>query len=137
MYDQEHEELIMLHQISSNDLAFFKRQQWAVTNYAILIYAALLTINQQLISNVTVWHRLVFIILTVATAISALLIIRELQEAIACRQKRLDKIIEKFSDTFQDVRGICQTRYNHVPHLLSMVIIVGLVASIWLFLVEL
>ena len=31
----------LIHQLSTQDVAFFKSQQWFVTNYGLLLYAAL------------------------------------------------------------------------------------------------
>ncbi len=38
--EQVHSELRLLSEVSVADIAFFKRQQWQVTNYCALIYSA-------------------------------------------------------------------------------------------------
>jgi hypothetical protein len=39
--DRIHSELLEFHRMAVSDIAFFKQQQWQVTNYALLLYGAI------------------------------------------------------------------------------------------------
>jgi len=54
-HKQSNEELRLLYQTSVTELEFFKRQQWSVTNYGLLLYAA--TVSLARIFDVTICHR--------------------------------------------------------------------------------
>ncbi len=67
--DREFEEVKLLYNVTVADLAFFKRQQWIVTNYAVLVYAALTAVGAKLLPDpVENWEKILLGILAGATA---------------------------------------------------------------------
>lgn len=43
---EERADLHVLYQVTAQDLAFFKTQQWSITNYTFLIYAGVVGLDQ-------------------------------------------------------------------------------------------
>ena len=95
-----HDELRLLYQVTVSDLTYFKTQQWSLTNYTMLLLAALVAAAQILRSSLSHLERYVVIGLSVATAVGALIVLAKLQDSIRIRQARLEKIRDGFSSAF-------------------------------------
>ena len=78
----ESEELRLLYQITAADLAYFKTQQWSVTNYTLLLFAGVVGVAQMLKPNVTAIDRIVLVTVTIFVATSALVILAKLQKSV-------------------------------------------------------
>lgn len=94
------EELHLLYQVSVQDLAFFKGQQWSITNYGLLLYAAIVGIPQ--IPNIclTPCERLILCLLATALTGSGVFLLWKLERSIKARRDRLKKIFKTFTNTF-------------------------------------
>ena len=104
--DGERAELLALYQVTTQDLAFFKSQQWTLTNYALVALAAVAGVSQipglRVTTSATV---LLCISASVMVLLTAWLLDR-LQGSIAERRSRLASLYERFSDEFRVARGI-------------------------------
>jgi hypothetical protein len=128
------EELRLLYQITAGDLAYFKTQQWSVTNYTLLLYAGVIGVAQMLKPSVTVVDRVVLVTVTIFVAMSALIILAKLQKSVRVRQSRLDAVRTKFTDAFQlawsaEEKGV--ERF-HAIYLLRIAVVVGAGVVCWL-----
>lgn len=95
------EELRMLYQITVSDLAYFKTQQWSVTNYALVLMAGLIGVAQFLMPSFGCSDRIALIVLVAAVAISSAVVLFKLQHSIKVRQSRLKAARGNFSESFQ------------------------------------
>ncbi|HEU4709157.1 MAG TPA: hypothetical protein VFS17_07590 [Methylophilaceae bacterium] len=127
------EELLLLYQITVADLSYFKTQQWSVTNYALLIFTALVGVAQLLkpLSSNEHWF---LSAVAVAGMAFALVILSKLQKSISVRQSRLAATRDNFSDSFKqawaaEVKG---HEYIHSIFFLSATVIIGGILAIWL-----
>ena len=103
--DPERTELLALYQVTTQDLVFFKSQQWTLTNYSLLALAALAGIRQlsglQITSCTTVILCLAAGLITFANAF----VLWRLNDSIVERRARLDRIFKLFSEEFRKARG--------------------------------
>jgi hypothetical protein len=96
------EELRLLYQVTTADLAFFKQQQWQVTNYALLIQAALVVIAFEFLKGpVEEWKRAVLWLLVLLTMTASWFILSNLQASIEARHNRLRRIRRRFGREFR------------------------------------
>jgi hypothetical protein len=103
MKSREYAELRLLYDVSVRDLAFFKRQQWVVTNYGILLYATAFGVYRYLLPNVASWERCLLVVFGAGILIAALLIIFNVEKSIQERKDRLIAIRKLFTPGFNDV----------------------------------
>jgi len=75
------EELRLLYQVSTQDLAFFKQQQWSVTNYVLLLYGAFFGVSQIDALNVASCERFVLCLLATALSVVGILIVYKLENS--------------------------------------------------------
>jgi hypothetical protein len=103
--DHEQSELLALYQVTTQDLAFFKSQQWTLVNYGLLALAAVAAIPQitGLSPNQCVRWALCGVEVLV-TFITAWLVWR-LHGSIHERRKRLKRVYDRLSDEFRRARG--------------------------------
>jgi hypothetical protein len=131
---ENQEELRMLYQVTVSDLSYFKTQQWSVTNYALLIYAALVGVTQLLKPSPTSCERFFLSALAVAGMVAALVVLSKLQRSILVRQSRLVAARDNFSVSFKqawaaEVKG---PEYVHSIYFLYATVLIGGVLTIWL-----
>ena len=128
------EELRMLYHITVSDLSYFKTQQWSVTNYSLLIYAALVGVAQLLNPTLNNCERLFLSVLALATMAAGILVLRKLQTSILVRQARLDAARDNFSDIFKQAWA-AETKspeYVHSIYFLYATVIISGVLAVWL-----
>jgi hypothetical protein len=101
----EREELRLLYQVTVSDLSYFKTQQWSVTNYIVLSYAAIVGATRLIDGPLTTFDRVVFVALAMFAAIGGLVIQSKLEKSIQVRQSRLDAARERFTEAFHFVWG--------------------------------
>ena len=94
------EELRLLYQVSTQDLAFFKQQQWSVTNYVLLLYGAFFGVSQIDALNVASCERFVLCLLATALSVVGILIVYKLENSIKARRDRLKNIRRTFTESF-------------------------------------
>jgi hypothetical protein len=133
--DHNADEYIRLaYQSALEDIRFFKKQQWIVTNYTILIYGAIIAVSRVAKSAGNEW-------LTYATGIIALLsllLIIQLQCSTQKARNRRDAVKERIPQNVANLLfGEPTTRYvdfldqYSVVVLLAIVIIGGSFLSVW------
>lgn len=98
--ERDHQELLMLYQITVNDLSYFKTQQWAVATYAFLLYAAIAGIRE--IMGALFYEKILLTIFVIAILSAALVVITKLQDSIVVRQARLDATKSYFGEKFKE-----------------------------------
>ena len=130
----DREELRLLYQITAGDLTYFKTQQWAVTNYTLLLFAGVVGVAQMLKPDLSILDRAILCVLTIGVAISSLVILAKLQKSVGVRQSRLDSIRSKFSDAFHfawtaEDKG---TERFHAIYLLRIAAVGGAGVVCWL-----
>ena len=128
------EELQLLYQVTVSDLAYFKTQQWSVTNYALALIAGLIGVTQFLKPAPSSYDRFVLVSLALAVSVVVLIVLSKLQKSIKVRQSRLDATRAKFSSTFREAWA-AETKgqeYFHAIHFLYSAVVIGAVLSVWL-----
>ncbi len=129
-------ELRLLYQITVSDLAYFKTQQWSITNYAFLLLAGVAGLRQLLGSNIHDWERYGLCGLVATVAISGFIMLQKLQDSIRVRQSRLDATREMLSPIFDkawatEVKG---PEYFHSIWFLHGAIALGAIIVGWIIL---
>ena len=129
-----HEELRLLYQVSVTDLEFFKRQQWSVTNYALLLYAVVVGVAQLLTGDVSATEKLLLCLVATAVAILGSYILLMLNNSIDVRKARLAAIRKTFSTTFHSAWSAKEKPEEalSIYALLLAVILIGVIAVWWL-----
>jgi hypothetical protein len=94
------EDLRLLYEITVSDLSYFKTQQWSVTNYCMLSYAALVGVATVLPGGLNVGDRVVLVLFALGVCVSTISVLRKLQTSVGIRQSRLDSIRENLGDAF-------------------------------------
>ena len=94
------EELRLLYQVTTQDLAFFKQQQWSVTNYVLLLYGAFFGISQIDSLKVASCERFVLCLLATALGVVGIWLVIKLEKSIKARRDRLDNVRRLFTKTF-------------------------------------
>lgn len=101
--DHVNEEMRLLYQMSVYEIAFFKQQQWRVTNYGLLIYVVIITIPKILEFKLATYEYYgLFIMAFISLAVSWLLL-GSLEESLSKGRTRLIEAKNTFSEKFKDV----------------------------------
>ncbi|MEQ1598482.1 MAG: hypothetical protein ABL880_03855 [Methylotenera sp.] len=127
------EELRMLYQVTVSDLAYFKTQQWSVTNYAFALIAGIIGVSQ-FIKPLGVCDRIVLVVLAIIVIISSVVMLFKLQRSIKVRQSRLAAARGSFSESFQQVWA-AETKgqeYLHSIYFLYGALVIGASLAVWL-----
>jgi hypothetical protein len=129
-----HEELRLLYEVSVTDLEFFKRQQWSVTNYALLLYAAVVGVARLLDGGVSHLEKLVLCFVATGVAILAGYILWVLNNSIDVRKARLAAIRKNFSTTFHSAWSARERDEEALSIYRSLlaVVVIGVTAVWWL-----
>jgi hypothetical protein len=131
--ESEHQDLLVLYQVTAQDQAFFKSQQWTLTNYALVAFAAIVGIPQLAGVILTRCSQLALSIGAILIAISAMWVIYRLKQSIEERRKRLGRIYVKLSNEFRMARGNKpKVSANEMLIFLYVLIFLGLVIALWL-----
>jgi hypothetical protein len=94
------DELRLLYEVTVTDLSYFKTQQWAVANYCMLSYAALVGIANILRPELRRSDRVVLILFALAACGASLFVLNKLQRSVGTRQSRLDALRENMHSEF-------------------------------------
>lgn len=116
----ERADLHLLYQVTTQDLAFFKTQQWAITNYTFLIFAALVGLKS--VVPASLLASLVLGAVAVLVAVTSVYLLRRLEVSIKGRQARLTYIRGKLSGEFSKAWGAMN---KEEPTFLIPVMILG------------
>ena len=94
--ENAHEELKLLYQVTIGDLEFFKKQQWLVTYYCILLYGALLAL-----ARITDLEKSLFYVTVGGVTFLSSILLLILEHSIGVRRDRLEAIRDEFSNEFK------------------------------------
>lgn len=132
--NNSNEELRLLYQTSVAELEFFKRQQWSVTNYALLLYAAIVGVMQLLTGNIGSVEKLSLCLIASVVGLLGAYILWVLNNSIDVRKARLDAMHSHFTDSFRKVWSIQEKPEEalSIYVLLLIIIAVGVSAVWWL-----
>lgn len=134
--ESDREELHLLYDVSVADIAFFKQQQWSVTNHALVLHAAFLFIAYQLLHTpLALWQVWLLVVLTWAVCIAGLGMVARLQGSILGRRTRLKRLRAYFGKPFIDAWTI-QKPTDDVYLLLIAVMLLSAGVISWLVLVK-
>jgi len=134
------EELRLLYQVTVSDLASYKRQQWQVTNYGLLLYAAIISI-QKLLGNIFPWEVFALIIAAIAICASSSLILIKLDKSIKGLRRGLTELRRHFTNEFRIAWEAGRPELNSSDDpdrkldytwFFCLILIIGLTAVIWL-----
>jgi hypothetical protein len=127
-------DLHLLYQVSTADLEYFKRQQWNVTNYALLLYAGMVGIVTLLGKSVTQGERVLLCSAATVTAVAAFYILWVLNNSIEVRRERLEAVRGELSQGFREAWSIADKPEEalSVYRLLWMVVATGAAVVWWL-----
>ena len=129
-----HEELRLLYEASVDELDFFKRQQWSVTHYALLLYAAVVGVARLLDGNVSGAEKLAFCLVTTGVAVLGSYILWVLNNSIVVRKARLAAVRKNFSTTFHSAWTAKEKPEEAlgIYGLLMAVVVIGALTVWWL-----
>ena len=99
----ERADLHLLYQMTVQDLAFFKAQQWSITNFTFLLYAAIVGLKQLL--RASCFSSLLLGIIAVLVGTSSIYLLRRFEISIEGRRARLTFIRGKLSNVFNEAWG--------------------------------
>jgi hypothetical protein len=129
------DELRLLHTSCVTEIASFKQQQWNVTNYGLLSYAAIASLPK-LVASKLVWEEVaVLYVLAIAVLIAGWRLIGVLDDGIELRRDRLRVIREQhFTQAFKDARlaGHPEPPSQSLIWFFRAVFGVGCVVTVWL-----
>lgn len=133
--DQRHDDFLELHRTAIHDIAFFKLQQWRVTNYGLLLYVTVVAIPRFLpLSRLEAW---LLWLLSLTVLVVGWIVLCRLEESLGKGRGRAIKIHEYFSKEAQkawEVGG----KITEVEEKVSMlwlfrsVLLLGFVVVTWL-----
>lgn len=84
-----------LYQDAVENLRFFKRQQWGVTNYALLIYAAVYFLRCEPFPPL----KALLLIVVILTGVASIAVLAQLEGSILWARRRVDRIhVDYFTD---------------------------------------
>jgi hypothetical protein len=126
---QVSEELRLLFASCTSEIAGFKQQQWAATNYGLLGYAAFVSLSQ-LRPPPSAPERLALVVLEVGVLALGLHVIRRLSRSIEKRRERLAAVYKHFTPEFNEAHG--RAEKNSLVWFFSTAFITGCVISVYL-----
>ena len=133
----EKENLRLLYSVSVSDIQNFKEQQWKVTNYVLLLFAAIISLSQ-FAKNMYCAERTILCVFTLVIVVVGCYFTRRLHTSIKIRQGRLALIQKQLGDEFIEIwkgqmseRDIATSKQD-VLWLFWSVQIVSSVVVLWL-----
>ncbi len=132
--DDAREDLRLLYQVTTQDLAFFKQQQWSTTNYALLLQAALVGVIQLAKGAATQSVRIGACVLATAVGIAGVVLLTKLERSIKARRDRLGQVRGRLSQEFRDAWKIPAKAPDSpiTAVVLGSVIVIGVGVVWWL-----
>ncbi len=134
LQSHDREELRLLYQVTVADLAFFKQQQWTITNYAVTAQATLVLVTYQLLkAPLQAWQLWLLVFLAAGISAACLLVVRRLGRSIEARRERLANVRKQFGQPFNAAWSVPKESDDFQWLLVSIHVLSGLV-SVWLLL---
>ena len=98
--DKEQNEFLTLYQVSAQEIASFKEQQWKVTNYGLLLYAAIIGIPKLLPGPQYKWESVVFFLISFSVLVVGIFLICQLDKALSEARGRVSRSRYSLSEKF-------------------------------------
>ena len=98
--DHDRDELKLLYGSSVSEIAFFKQQQWVVTNYSIAIQAGAVAIGHSVGAALQSCERWLLILVVGAAVVGGLFVLSRLSDSVAVRRERLRNVRKSFGNPF-------------------------------------
>ncbi|QQE87917.1 hypothetical protein [Azotobacter chroococcum] len=137
MSNEAAEDLRLLYQVTCQDLAQFKQQQWQVSNYGLLLYGAIVGIAQ-LIRPISDKEAIILLFLIVIIIVSCVFCILKLEKSIKARRDRLKNVRGKLSKELESAWATQNKEPDSpaISNLLIAALSVGAGVVLWLVLCE-
>lgn len=100
---EEKADLRLLYQCSVSDIAFFKKQQWKVTNYGLLLYAVIVAVPKILRRELFGYEYIVLFLIADLIYIAGLYVLISLDESLKKSRKRLIAAKHRMSPSFIEI----------------------------------
>jgi|SRR6266446_4689584 len=134
---QEHDELLAVYQSAIGDIAFFKSQQFTLTNYAILVYVAILGVAKLLkdAGRLATAEAVILFLSALVVLLLGLFVLSELQVSLQEGRGRLERCIDNFSKQIE--KRIFQTPVRaedkqSLTNLFRSILVFGFLAVVWI-----
>lgn len=99
---RKYEELRLLYSVTITDIANFKQQQWKVTNYGLLLYAAIASIPALLQQKLSLAEYVFLWLTSLAVTITGCVLVWMFHASLKARWERLTEIRKKhFTEEFR------------------------------------
>lgn len=131
----EQEEWRLIHQISAQEIDFFKGQQWKISNYGLLLYAAIVGIATLLRCSPTEAERWALSALVWIIGACGVYVVWNLHKAIEAQRTRLNVAFDHFSENVRKTLSALNLEsrvHADVSVLLTIVLVMGAVITSWL-----
>jgi hypothetical protein len=132
--DRDHEELLLLYSSCVSELSAFKQQQWSVTNYTLLVNAALVAVGQIVGDALRAGERFMLLFLALLSLGLGLRVLCLLQHSIVARRERQTKVRAFFGVPFKDSRAVPKEA-DPVFYILGTAQTIGAFLAGWLIVV--
>lgn len=132
MSDEERQELLALYQVTTQDLAFFKSQQWTLLNYTLVGFAALAGIVH--LEYVAATDSIKYLLCIAAFVVCGIgfWVEGHLHGSIEERRDRLERVFLKLSDAFKEARGNKpKVSAKEMLIFIRIVIVTGFLLACW------
>lgn len=96
------EELLVLFQVTINDLTYFKSTQWTVTNYVLLLLGAVAAVRQFIGTGIMPIERVGLSILSGLVVTAGLAMLSKLEQSVKSRETRLFTVRGRLSAEFNE-----------------------------------
>jgi hypothetical protein len=100
--NHSNEEMRLLYQMSVSEIAFFKQQQWRVTNYGLLLYGVIVAIPKILNYNLFTLEYVVLFLISFAVLAVCWFLVGSLEKSLLKSRTRLVKAKDNFGKEFKD-----------------------------------
>ena len=99
---RKYEELRLLYSVTITDIANFKQQQWQVTNYGLLLYAAIASIPSLLQQKLSLAEYVFLWLISLTVTITGCVLVWMFHASLKARWERLTEIRKKhFTEEFR------------------------------------
>ena len=93
-----HSERLAFHQLAAADVAFFKQQQWRVTNYSLVLYGSFLAVPKLLPEDISRNEFLVLAVMALVVMLASLYVLADLETSLRIGRDRLGRMRRTFDD---------------------------------------
>lgn len=96
--DRIHSELLELHRMAVGDIAFFKQQQWQVTNYGLLLYGAIAAAPKLIGTQLTVIEYSGLWLVSLTVLVAGIFLLQDFEKSLAKGRNRLPEARKYFDE---------------------------------------